>query len=504
MRINIKSILTVGFATLLCACTDLDERLYDQVGMDDYGQTDSEIATIVGGAYASLRGYDTPEGLACWVGSEFVFFLDETVSDEACIPTRGPDWYDGGVYQDIQRHIFKPDNKLFESYWKYCYNGITRVNSIIYQVDKSGLTDDAKNNVKAELRGLRAYYYSLLLDRFGAVPISTNFEDEGLPAKSSRADVFKFVETELLDVVDLLNPNPIYGRFTQAVAYGVLARIYLNAEVYINTARWDDCVKYCDKVRGYMLEPSYFTNFARDNEKSQEIMLAATFDHTMGTTGNYLASMTYNNDQKYAFDPAGIWQWSANGISAQPGLYSSFEEKDVRRSSLLIGEQINLSTGSVIVTDKGDQLIYTEDIRSIDDAGLVEGARLHKYAVHADDKWERDYDWVLMRYAEIIMMNAEANFRLGNEAVALSLVNQLRARAGLDALSSLTLEALDEEWRHEFVFEGLRRTVNIRFGTFFKPWWEKETVTEEYKKVFPIPANVLTLNPKLEQNPDYQ
>ena len=504
MRINIKSILTVGLAAWLCACTDLDERLYDKVSMDEYGQTDSEIATIVGGAYASLRGYDTPEGLACWVGSGFVFFLDETVSDEACIPPRGPDWYDGGVYQDIQRHIFKPDNKLFESYWKYCYNGITRVNSIIYQVDKSGLTDAAKDNVKAELRGLRAYYYSLLLDRFGAVPISTNFEDEGLPAKSSREDVFKFVETELLDVVDLLNTNPIYGRFTQAVAYGVLARIYLNAEVYIKTARWEDCIAACDKVRGYMLEPEYSTNFARDNEKSQEIMLAATFDNAMGTTGNYLASMTYNNDQKYAFDPAGIWQWAANGICAQPGLYSSFEETDVRRKSLLIGEQINLSTGSVIITDKGEQLIYTEEVRSIDDAGLVEGARLHKYAVHADDKWERDYDWVLMRYAEIIMMNAEANYRIGNETVALSLVNQLRARAGLDALASLSLDALDQEWKHEFVFEGLRRTVNIRFGTFFKPWWEKETETEQYKKVFPIPANVLTLNPNLVQNPDYQ
>lgn len=501
MRMNFKSIATVLAAALLCACTDLSEKLYDQVSMDDYGQTDSEIATIVGGAYASLRGYDASD-VACWLASEFVFFLDEVSSDEACIPTRGSDWYDNGVYIDAQRHDFSPNNKLFNSYWKYCYNGITRVNSIIYQIDKSGLDDEAKENAKAELRGLRAYYYSLLLDRFGAVPISTNFEDEGLPAKSSREQVFAFVESELLDVIDRLNSNPVYGRFTQSVAHGVLARLYLNAEVYVGTARWQDCINECNKVRGYVLETDYYANFARDNEKSGEIMFAAIYDHEMGTTGNYLGSMTYNGDQKYAFDPAGIWQWSANGICAQPGLYSSFNEKDNRRNSLLIGPQINLSTGSVIITDKGEQLIYTEEVRSIDDAGYVEGARLHKYAVHADDKWERDYDWVLMRYAEIIMMSAEANYRLGNEAVALTLVNQLRARAGLEGLTSLSLALLDEEWKHEFVFEGIRRTVNIRFGTFFKPWWEKgETPT--YKKVFPIPANALELNPKLEQNPDY-
>lgn len=501
MKTNIKSIAILLVTALMGSCTDLSETLYDQVSMDDYGQTDSEISTIVGGAYASLRGYDA-EDVACWLASEFVFFLDEASSDEACIPTRGTDWYDNGVYIELQRHDFKPGNKLFNSYWKYCYNGVTRVNSIIYQVDKSGLNDEAKENVKAELRGLRAYYYWLLLDHFGAVPISTNFEDEGLPEKSSREEVFKFVESELLEVIDRLNAGAVYGRFTRPVAYGLLARLYLNAEVYTGKARWQDCLNACNQVSGYTLEADYYASFATDNEKSKEIMFAAIYDHTMGTLGNFLGSMTYNGDQKFAFDPKGVWQWSANGICAQPGLYSSFEENDVRRNSLLIGPQINLATGSVVITDRGEQLIYTEEVASIDNAGYVEGARLHKYAVQANDSWERDYDWVLMRYAEIIMMSAEANFRLGNETTALALVNRLRERAKLEPLASLTLEQLDAEWKHEFVFEGLRRTVNIRFGTFFEPWWEKGT-TENYKKVFPIPANILELNPLLKQNPDY-
>lgn len=501
---KIKSIILLSAATLLLSgCTNLDEKLYDQVPMDDYGKTDSEIATIVGGAYASLRGYATPEGLNCYVASEFIFFLDECFSDEACIPTRGSDWYDNGVYQEVQRHDFKPGNKLFEAYWKYCYNGITRVNSIIYQVDKSALSEDQKNNVKAELRGLRAYYYYLLLDNFGAVPISTNFEDEGLPAKSSRAEVYKFVEDELLDVVDRLPSSAIYGRFTQNVANGILARLYLNSEVFIDTPRWQDCINACNKITGYTLENNYFTNFLRNNETSKEIMFAATYDQAMGTVGNYLSRMTYHNYQKYAVDPAGVWQWSANGICAQPGLYSSFDPEDVRRESLLIGEQINLSTGSIIITDRDEQLIYTEEVNSIDDAGYVQGARLHKYEIRADDKWEADNDWVLMRYSEILMMAAEANYRLENSAAALPLINQVRKRAGLEDLTTLTLEDIDNEWKHEFVFEGLRRSVNIRFGTFFDSWWEKGS-TLPYKKVYPIPTNVLALNPNLEQNTDYK
>ena len=108
-----------------------------------------------------------------------------------------------------------------------------------------------------------------------------------------------------------------------------------------------------------------------------------------------------------------------------------------------------------------------------------------------------------MRYAEVLMMKAEANFRLGFTATALPFVNQLRVRAGLAELTALTENDLDKEWQHEFVFEGLRRTTNIRFGTFFKPWWNKGE-TPKYRGVFPIPAEELAKNPNLEQNPDYK
>lgn len=504
MKVKILSILTL-VGLLATACTDLDEKLYDKVSTDDYGKTAAEIQTIVGGAYATLRGFNDSDqgGTICYPTCEYVFFLEECVSDEACIPTRGTDWYDGGRYQELQFHTWDSQNILIWSAWKYSFQGIANVNSIIYQVDQSGLTEEDKDVVKAELRGIRAYYYSLLLDRFGNVPIVTSFEQSELPANSSRADVFKFVEDELLDIMDKLPSNVRYGGFTQNVANSLLARLYLNAEIYTGTARWQDCIDACDRVSGYSLEPDYFTNFKTRNEVSKEIIFAIPYDHKEGTVGNYLASMTYHYNQKFAFTADGSYPWCGNGISAQPGLYSSFEENDVRRKSVLVGEQIHIGTGSVIMMDNGNPLIYTEEIGKFTNALQNEGGRLHKYEVQPDDQWERDNDWVLIRYAEILMMKAEANLRLGYSANAISLVNELRNRAGLSPLTVLTLEDLDREWKHEFVFEGIRRTTNIRFGTFFNAWWEKGA-TPQYRALYPIPHNVLSLNPSLKQNPGYE
>ncbi|KAA6334765.1 RagB/SusD family nutrient uptake outer membrane protein [termite gut metagenome] len=486
------------------ACTDLDEKLYDRVPMDDYGKTQSEIQTIVGGAYATLRGFSDNDqgGTHCYPTCEYVFFLAECVSDEACIPTRGTDWYDGGRYQQTQFHTWDANNIMILSAWKYCFQGIANVNSIIYQVSQSELSDEEKDVVSAELRGIRAYYYTLLLDQFGNVPVVIDFEQTGLPENSTRSKVFDFVEKELTGIMDKLPSGVLYARFTQNVANALLARIYLNAEVYTGETRWQQCLDACDKISGYVLEPDYFESFKTVNEKSRETIFAIPYDHKEGTVGNYLASMTFHYNQKFAFSPTGTYQWCGNGICAQPGLYSSFDENDMRRKSLLIGEQINLATGSTVMMDNGNPLIYTEDIENYTNALQNEGARLYKYEVQSDEQWERDNDWVLIRYAEILMMKAEASLRLGYEGNALSYVNEVRSRAGLSGLGTVSLKALDEEWMHEFVFEGLRRTVNIRFGTFFEPWWEKEA-TPAYRGIYPIPQTVLDLNPSLQQNPNY-
>ena len=454
-----KIISTLLLSTIIAVgCTDLNEKLYDKVSMDEYGQTSNEVQTIVAGAYATLRGYgsDTSEGngVNCYPTCEYVYFLEACASDEACIPTRGTDWYDGGRYQQAQFHTWDAQNQMILSSWRYSFIGISKINAIIYQVEQSGLADIAKAKVNAELRGLRAYYYLQLLDRFGDVPLTTDFNDTSLPSKSSRQDVFNFVENELNEIIELLPSDIQYARFTQNVAYSLLGRLYLNAEVYSGIPRWQDCLNVCEKVNGYSLTSDYFESFKITNENSKEIILAIPYDHKQGTVGNYLASMTFHYNQKKAFTTDESYPWCGNGICAQPGLYSSFDEIDVRRNSLMVGQQKSAKDGSDVLMDDGEPLNYTEEIGNYIKAKQNEGARLNKYEWGATDIWERDNDWVLIRYAEILMMKAEANYRLGFTATALPFINQIRLRAGLSELSNLTEIDLDKEWRHEFVFEG--------------------------------------------------
>ena len=240
MKIKITAAILMSMLFTI-SCTDLSEDLYDRVEDGNFGNTPKEIDALVGGAYSSLRGF--ADGISNnYPTCEYVFFLNETVSDEATIPTRGTNWYDGGQYQDAQKHTWKPDNRMILSAWRYNYTGIAKINSIIYQIDKSSLTDTAKAPIYAELKALRAYYYYNLLDMFGNVPIVVNFEDTSLPSNSTRKQVYDFVEKELLDALPHLTSNVVYSKFTKNVAYSLLARLYLNSEAFVGTPRWQDCI----------------------------------------------------------------------------------------------------------------------------------------------------------------------------------------------------------------------------------------------------------------------
>jgi hypothetical protein len=169
---------------------------------------------------------------------------------------------------------------------------------------------------------------------------------------------------------------------------------------------------------------------------------------------------------------------------------------------MLEGDQINLATGSVITMDSGESLTYTEDVVDFTNAKQNEGVRLNKYEANAGDQWERDNDVVLIRYAEILMMQAECYVRLGAPDLAAPFLQQITSRAGTAMPAVIDLDFIDKELLREFIFEGRRRTDNVRFGTYFQPWWEKGA-DEKYKGIFPIPTVVLDTNKNLVQNPGY-
>lgn len=496
-------IYTTAAVALFSSCTDLNENLFDKVSSSEYGKTPGEIETIVGKAYSSLRG-GSSDGVAFYPTGEFVFFVNAISSDECVIPTRvGGDWGDGGVFLQLQRHDWKPDNPKIWAPWKYGYNGVASTNAILYQVEQSGLDATARKPIEAELKALRAYYYYKLMDWYGNIPLDTTYASKEVPGTTPRADVYKFIEKELINSIPYLPQNQ-YGRFTQNAANVLLARLYLNSEAYIGQPRWQDCLNVCSKISG-QLAPDYFASFKVDNHRSPEIIFSIPYDSKAGTAGNYLASMTYHYEQKWAFDKIDNYPWCGNGIAAQPQLYGKFEEADIRRKSLRVGPQIDMRTGATIVMPRdGNPLIYTPEITSITNAPQNEGARLAKYEDKAGDVWERDYDLVLMRYAEVLMMQAECHVRLNNPEAARPYIEQIRSRIGMSVPATIDLQFIDDELAREFVFEDHRRTDNIRFGTFFKPWWEKPADNaDKHTAIFPIPTQERVKNPKLTQNPGY-
>jgi hypothetical protein len=500
MKVRLIAALTIS-AFFTFSCTDLDEDLYDRVEDGDFGTTPNEVEALVGGAYSSLRGFSDDISHA-YPTCEYVFFLNEVASDEATIPTRGTDWYDGGMYQMTQRHTWNADNGMILSAWRYCYAGIAKVNSIIYQIDKSGLTDEAKAPIYAELKSIRAYYYLQLLDMFGNVPIVTDFEDQSLPSNSTRKEVYDFVESELVNALPYLRSNVVYSKFTKNVAYALLARLYINSEAYVGIARWQDCLDMCQNITGYTLTSDYFANFATENQNSSEIILSIPYDSNAGTLGNYMSSMSCHYLHKLTMSPTGDYPWSGNGMCAEPGVYSSFDDADKRKKAMLEGDQINMATGSVIIMDSGEPLTYTEEIGDFTNAKQNEGVRLHKYEMKAGEKWERDHDFVLVRYSEILMMQAECYLRMGSGELARPYLDQVLARTGTVAPATIDLAYLNKEWLREFIFEGTRRTTTIRFGSFFQEGWELGA-TEHYRGIYPIPTSVLATNTNLVQNPGY-
>lgn len=504
-KMKIRSIiLTVAAASLISSsCTNLEEEFFNVVPASEYGTTSQEILTIAGTAYASLRGFKDDVSNAYFT-SEYVYFLVECVSDEVCVPTRGADWYDNGRYQQAQYHEIQPDNAMVLSAWRYCYEGISKCNFVLYTIENAGLPEDEEQVAMAEIRGVRAYYYYLLLDWFGNVPISTSFTDLEMPANSPRDSVYMFVENELLDIRDDLQQEIIYGRFTQNVCNTLLARLYINSEVMIGTPRWQDCIDACDLVQGYDLEPRVLDNWLTENQNSEEIIFAIPFDNAEGTVGNYLPSLTFHYYHWQSVSTLG-GPWFVNGICAQPGVYSSFEPGDERVECMAIGPEIHKARGDTIKDRTGAPLIYTENIIDYENALEYEGARLNKLETRVDEKAERDHDWVLMRYAEVLLMKAECLWRQGNAAAAKPLVTEIRRRSGLGANAAVdvTEEVLDMEWLHEFLFEGLRRNVNLRFGTYDEIDWPKLVNQSPDMEIFPIPETEIVKNSKLKQNPGY-
>jgi starch-binding outer membrane protein, SusD/RagB family len=514
-----RNLLKYGLFTSLLlgsvACTDLDEEIKDGF-TTDVPVTFPNIPVNtnkptpndgLGGAFNSVLNGTANHGS--------YFSVQEVSSDEAVITQKGGDWFDGGIWLSMHKHQFTSAVGGINGAWNDAYSGIFQCNDLLSKAQTAG-------NI-AQLRTLRAYFYWRLLDVFGNVKLAVSTAD--VP-QSSRPVVYAFVESELLAALpNLPSGKQEYGRFNKSGAYALLSRLYLNANIYknapANNADYDKAIAAADEVINSGLYTSSLTGnkykdvFAPNNVENPEHIFVAPFDERTGQ-GMNIAQMTLHYPSQLTYKLASQ-PW--NGYSTLEEFYNSYEAADERKANNFIAGPQNDFSGNPILDlafDKADKdgapINYTPAINQLAPNGSRQaGARLGKFSFKIAQGDNMDNDYPLLRYAEVLLNKAEALARKNGygDAVALSLVNQVRTRAGVSALGSLTEGSLLAERGRELFIEGLRRTDLIRFGAWGRAWWEKPAHSDAFKNIMPIPIEQINATSglganKLTQNPGYQ
>ncbi|NLA48765.1 MAG: hypothetical protein GX876_04805, partial [Bacteroidales bacterium] len=303
MKKLIKSIYYIFAVIILItvgSCTDLGETLYSEIESSKFYQTEAEIVSALVPAYADLRVLCDLRGTGT---------METFCTDEALLPTRGRHWYDGGNFQRFSEHSWTSEVVYLNTGWRQQFQMVNRANMLIYQfANLENMNPNLRDAFTAELYCIRALGYYNLLNSFGNVPIVDRFDvPEGYqPGNNSdfqegREDVFNFIETDLLNNLDKLSDkhdNSTYGRFNKWAAAALLTKLYMNAQVWTGTPRWDEAITYADMIIDselFNLEPNYFANFSPQNENSKENIFVVPFDEyrTGDGWGSYNTTFFY-------------------------------------------------------------------------------------------------------------------------------------------------------------------------------------------------------------------
>ena len=513
-KIIYNLLLAILIATFTNSCTNLDETVYSEVPVDQFGTDQTQVNALVGSIYSTLK-----EHVINW---DDYIVMDELSADMMAVPGfKGGDWGEP-MWRQTMQHSWTALSTGFNKAYTSPSSHISLCNQIYYMIDTNpAITTELKAKILAEVRGVRAFWYYTLCDHYGNVPIVTDFLDKTQPASKTRKEVYEFIVSELNDIKDKLRDDVAtpasYGKFTKGAAYTLLAKMYLNATVWnpAGGSKWQECIDACNKVISmpYILEPNWKTNFIPHNEVSKEAILSAVFRSGGSGDQNNIGVNTLHYLDPIALG-LNISPW--NGLAANPDYVKAFDPTDIRyNGSFLIGPMIDPETGKVLITAHGRPLIHTVDmvLNEVDATGWgwinqEEGARIYKWDFEPGLSTSQENDVHIFRLADVYLMKAEALLRIGGSVVdATNLVNDIRKRAFSDPSKLLTTVSLDDiykERRFEFAWEGFTRQDMIRFGKFlnarlpFKPW-----VSDPKYLLYSIPQEVRDANPNITQNPGY-
>ena len=533
------SIFGVILALSLSACMkDLDQEPIDP---DSFTEKDVfKNATEAKGALAkiyaslSLTGQKGPSGDGDIAGADegstgytrMQFYLQVASTDEAIIR-----WSDAGV-PDFHNMSWTPANTFNNAYYNRLGQQIAFANSFIDNAQALASDPEVAYYI-AEARFIRAYAYYNVIDAFGKAPLVTSSKADLKPAQNTRAELFNFVESELKDLEGKLKAARAneYGRVDVVAAQALLARLYLNAKVYIGQDKYTDCITYAKKViaSSYSLNTTDANNngtaydelFLADNNSNgaqNEFIFLASFDglntKTYGGTAFIIHGATGGNMNASSLGINDGW----SGLTAPKEFVNKFEVsarnsnneptawKD-KRAMFYTNGQTYENTDLKDFTKSGYAITKFKNITSTGVAGKD------------PEKKFPDTDLPLIRLAEVYLTYAEAVLRGGtggDRATALGYINQLRTRAygntsGNIADSDLTLDFILDERARELYWEGLRRTDLIRYGKFtggaylwsFKGGAASGVAVPDYRNLYPIPQDARTANDNLTQNTGY-
>ncbi len=520
-------VLAVTTPLLTPACTNLEEEVFDSLTAANFPTTRQELIAAFGSAYTVLYTF----------GQHNTYMsIQEVSSDEVAIPHRGADWFDGGQWLRMHRHQFNDQEESINNGWNDMYRGVGICNTLIETFqgligsEDSPVSDDEASLFIAELRGLRALYYYFLMDSWGNVPLIVDLEPGEIqdpnPANTPRAEIFEFLVSELNDIAGNLTQAKdvnTYARFNYYTGQALLAKLYVNAEIYTGNARWADAVTAADNIINsglYSLTNDYFANFNADNDQggmgTSENIFVIPYD-ALQAPGFNISQMTLHYSSQATFE---LQEQPWNGYCTLAEFYNSYEDNDLRRGvpgdqqtrgNFLAGQQF-ASNGTTPLTDPGveaadpdgAEVFFTPELNELEPNTLRQsGARISKYEYQIGQGSNSNVDFPIFRYSDVLLMKAEALWRQSpGNGDALALVNQVRARAGVEAFPSLTAENLLAERGREMFFEGWRRSDLIRFGRFNDPWFSKPA-SDPTRNIFPIPQLKLSTNRNLTQNPGY-
>ena len=538
MKTIIKYILAAPL--MLCFSSCLDENPKDQLDQEAiYNNADNIYKNAVASLYNYIGSNQESEGLQGTCRG--IYDYNTLTTDEAMIPIRGGDWYDGGLWENMYQHKWNANDINFYNVWKYLFKVIVISNQSLSIVDshQTLLSAEQTRDFTAEVRAVRALFYYYAMDMFGRVPIVTSYDVKlEQVTQSERSEVFKFIVDELQDVAPQLadehsnKEGDYYGRVTRPVANFLLAKLALNAEIYtddnwtdgkrqdgksiyfnVNGEKknaWETCIWYCEQLRqeGYELESDYASNFAVHNENSKENIFTIPLDKNL-----YLNEYHYLFRSRHYKHGGAYGGSSENGTCATVSTVKAFgygtDNVDNRFKINFYADTV-LVDGKKIYLDNGKPLVYIplELKLNLSDSPYKQtaGARVGKYEVDRtaySDGRQVDNDIVLFRYGDALLMEAEAKVRNGEDG-SIEL-NAIRDRVGMPHVEA-NLDNILKERLLELVWEGWRRQDLIRFGKYTKAYDQRTPLEKEstgFTTVFPIPQRCLDLNKKLKQNPSY-